>query len=381
MQTITQHTQQQYIVMFRPQPKAGRVKIYIPYSFTTERQEFKKLNSSFYHAQQKLWSVINTTENIALIKALFGNKLIIKDMDKQAVMPKIVQSPKMEVTLAQNHQKMVLKGLSSRTITTYEGALKQFFKYFESYDYKDISKEQIEGFLYHLISKYKISESQQNTMINAIKCYYEHTLGMPREYYQITRPKGSVNLPNVLSIEEVAAIINYPKNIKHKAILHLIYSAGLRISEVIRLRIKDIHSDQGFIFIKDSKGKKDRHTVLSPYLLELLRTYYKQYKPAYWLFEGQTGAQYSVRSIQNIFREAVEATGSNPWSTPHTLRHSFATHLMQKGVNIRFIQSALGHSNIKTTEIYTKVIGINNKNFTSPLDFLYESFIFANKSI
>ena len=171
-------------------------------------------------------------------------------------------------------------------------------------------------------------------------------------------------------------IINHPANLKHKAILHIIYGAGLRVGEVLRLRVKDIRSEDGYIFIKDSKGKRDRHTVLSHVLLVLLRQYYKQFKPAYWLFEGQDGGQYSSKSIQRIFRSAVKATNTNPWSTPHTLRHSFATHLMERGVNIRYIQSALGHASTKTTEVYTRVIGINNKTLKSPLDTLYESVTF-----
>lgn len=367
------------ITLYTPQPKAARIKFHIPYPCKHEREAFKKLDSSFYHPTQKLWSLLNTQENIQYIKKLFGKKLVVQEWHKTAKIPALTVSPKMTEALAENKQKMVLKGFSRSTIRTYQNSLKSFFNYFEHADYKELTKQQIEDFIYHLISKYKISESKQNTIINAIKCYYEHTLGMPREYYQITRPKKSVNLPNVLSIEEVAKIINQPKNIKHRAILNLIYSAGLRISEVTRLRLTDIRSDQGFIMIKDSKGKKDRHTVLSAYLLTLLRKYYKKHRPAYWLFEGQDGGQYSVRSIQNIYRKAVKETGSNPWSTPHTLRHSFATHLMQKGINIRYIQSALGHSSIKTTEVYTKVLGINNKTLRSPLDDIYESFIFGDK--
>src|SRR5690606_15691088 len=131
---------------------------------------------------------------------------------------------------------------------------------------------------------------------------------MPREYYNITRPKRSKDLPNVLSVEEVRLLLNHPKNIKHKAILHTIYGAGLRIGELIRLRVSDIRSDDGYIFIKDSKGKKDRHSVLSLYLLELLREYYRQHRPSYWLFEGQDGGQYSAKSIQCIFRKAVKET-------------------------------------------------------------------------
>src|SRR5690606_27454674 len=124
------------------------------------------------------------------------------------------------------------------------------FQYFESVESREITKEQIEGFVYHLISKYKISEQKQNQLINAIKCYYEHTLEMPREYYNITRPKKSKDLPDVLSKIEVAAIINYPSNIKHKAILHVLYAAGLRVGEVVRLRVADIRSDDGYLFIK-----------------------------------------------------------------------------------------------------------------------------------
>src|SRR5690606_33028939 len=262
-------------------------------------------------------------ENIKKVRQLFGSKLLVENEVAAAKMPQFIPSEKIQEALESNHRKMVLKGFSNSTIRSYQGCLLRFFKYFEAVDLKTITKTQIEGYVFFLINKYKISDQQQNMVINAIKCYYEHTLEMPREYYNITRPKKSKDLPNVLSTEEVRQIINQPTNIKHRAILHTIYAAGLRIGEVIRLRVKDIRSDDGYIFIKDSKGKRDRHTVLSPLLLELLRAYYKQHKPSYWLFEGQDGGQYSATSIQQIYRAAVKATNSNPWSTPHTLRHSF----------------------------------------------------------
>ncbi|HLW32343.1 MAG TPA: tyrosine-type recombinase/integrase [Aequorivita sp.] len=368
------------VIMYRPKVNAGRIKFFIPYLLKNEREAFKKLNTSFYHHNQKLWSLVNTPANIALVKELFKDKMKVVDADIIAKIPKVILSEKIQEELDANHQKMILKGFSDSTIRNYQHALGQFFSYFEMADYKAVSKDQIEGFVYHLISKYKISEQKQNLIINAIKCYYEHTLGMPREYYNITRPKKSKDLPNVLSVDEVRAILNHPRNIKHKAILNVIYGAGLRIGEVIRLRIKDIRSDDGYIFVKDSKGKKDRHTVLSPLLLILLREYYRQHRPSYWLFEGQDGGQYSAKSIQNIYRRAVKETKSNPWSTPHTLRHSFATHLMQQGVNIRYIQSALGHSSSKTTEVYTRVLGISNKTLKSPLDTLFESVTFGDRN-
>lgn len=356
--------------MFLPQKNAGRIKFQIPYILKEERQAFKQLNGSYYHPNQQLWSLPNTLEHQQKVKELFGKKIQIVAQHVPPKLPQVVVTEQMQQELDRHYQKMKLKHFSDSTIRTYQSSLSAFFAYFKNSDLATLTKEQIEGYVFELVQKHKISEQKQNTVINAIKSYYEHTLGLPREYYNITRPKRSKDLPNILSEEEVYAIINSPKNIKHRALLYTIYSAGLRVGEVIRLRIKDVRSKDGFIFIKDSKGKKDRHTVLSPLLLDLLRAYYKVHKPSYWLFEGQDGGQYSTKSVQQVFRKAVQKTGANPWSTPHTLRHSFATHLMQRGVNIRYIQTALGHSSTKTTEIYTRVLSINNKTLKSPLDML-----------
>lgn len=361
------------ILMYLPRKNAGRIKFSIPYEMLEERLAFKQLNGSFYHPTQRLWSLPNTAEHKKQVTDLFGKKLKAVSLYAPPEMPKPLITESIQQELDKHYQKLKLKQYSDSTIRVYQSNLTQFFNYFKDSDLTALTKTQIEGFVFELVQKYKISEQKQNMMINAIKSYYEHTLGLPREFYTITRPKRSKDLPNTLSEAEVLAIINAPENIKHKAILHTIYSAGLRIGEVLRLRIKDVRSDDGFLFIKDSKGKKDRHTVLSPLLLDLLRKYYKEHKPSYWLFEGQEGGQYSATSIQQIYRRAVKETGSNPWSTPHTLRHSFATHLMQRGVNIRYIQTALGHSSSKTTEVYTRVLSINSKTLKSPLDVIMES--------
>jgi integrase/recombinase XerD len=363
-----QKTDNEHITIFKPRTNSKRIKIRIPYSMKSERNAFKQLNSSFYHPNQKLWSLLNTKENQELVKQLFGNKIVWEEEMAAPKMPEINLSPKGLAELEKNHQKLVLKGLSAKTIAVYQSNLRSFFAYFENANYAELTKDQIEGYLFMLVNKYKISEQQQNSIINAIKSYYEHTLGKAREYYHITRPKKSQDLPNVLSKEEVRAIINAPKNLKHKAILYTIYSAGLRVGELIRLRVCDVHSDDGYLFIKDSKGKKDRHTMLSEKLLHILREYYKAYRPSYWLFEGHDGGQYSTRSVHNIFRNAVKDVKANPWSTPHTLRHSFTTHLLESGVNLRYIQAILGHISSKTTEIYTGVI--NNRTMKSPLDLL-----------
>lgn len=361
------------VIIYKPKPNAKRIKVYIPYAMKAYRVAFKNLNSTFWHPTQKLWSIINTKENMDLLKQVFENVYELKDLETATPIKKRVLSESAEEALYALEKTLTLKAYGTSTIKTYKSMFSTFLSSFMDYDLKQITKEQIEDFVYKMIQKHKISESHQGQLINAIKAYYEHVLGLPREYYDIKRPKKSVSLPNVLSEEEVFRIIQNPTNLKHKAILWTIYSAGLRISEVINLRVVDIHSAEGFIFVKDSKGKKDRKTVLSTHLISLLRDYYKVYKPSYWLFEGQTGGKYSTTSISSIFRKAVQNTNSNPWATVHTLRHSFATHSIQNNVSLRHIQSMLGHNSPKTTEIYTKTIEINNKKITSPLDTLFNN--------
>lgn len=363
----------QQLTLFKPQPKSGRFKVFIPFFMKKERETFKSMDGSFYHYEQRLWSLPNTVRNIDWVQKQFGDKLVIKEIGQKPIKsPFFVLNKESQEKLDQLHQKLVLKGYSESTVENYKSAFSKFLKFFESRKLPELSKEDIEGFVYLQVSKYKLSESSQNCLINAIKAYYEHVLGKPREYYEIQRPKRSKTLPNVLSKEEVALLIKSTSNIKHRAILLTIYSAGLRISEALKLRICDVHSDEGYLFVKGAKNKKDRKTVLSSVLLYELRSYYKVYRPSYWLFEGQEGGQYSAASIQAIFRKAVKASNINPWATVHTLRHSFATHLLQSGTNLRMIQVLLGHSSSTTTEIYSHILAISNKNVVSPLDSLSE---------
>jgi len=358
------------VIIFPQSPKSKRIKFHIPYQLKEVREKIKRLNTTWYHPTQKLWSIINTRDAKKQLFGILGDQW---EMAKQSAPLKVVDtrvqlSESSKKALEEMHQKIVLKAYSLSTLKTYKAFFFKFLCYFNSRNLKDVTKEEIEAFLYKVMVKERLSESAQNQFVNAIKFYYEQVLGQPREYYDIQRPKKSKDLPNVLCKEDVKRLLDQPKNIKHKAILATMYSAGLRLGEIINLRIEDIRSKEGYIFIKGAKGKKDRRTILSAKLLELLRAYFRKEKPAYWLFEGQTGGQYSGRSIQAIFRRAAKEAGINPWATPHTLRHSFATHLLQQGVNLRHIQTLLGHSSSKTTEIYTHVLNVNNKSFESPLD-------------
>ena len=257
---------------------------------------------------------------------------------------------------------------SSSTEKTYKNALEDYLNFHHSIEIDKLNEGHIQSFLRHLVMERNVSTSYQNQAINAVKFYYERVLGGQRKTYFIDRPKKEKTLPVVLSEEEIILILRSVSNLKHKAILIIIYSAGLRISECINLKIKDIDSNRMQIRIQQSKGKKDRYSLLSMKTLTVLREYFKEYKPKEYLFEGQKGGIYSVRSIQNIFRDTIEKAKITKKVSVHSLRHSFATHLLENGTNLRYIQSLLGHANSKTTEVYTHVTTKGFEQLKSPLD-------------
>ena len=265
-------------------------------------------------------------------------------------------------------EKLIQIRYSQNTIKTYVSYMRSFMQEFSDRNLESITTPEINAYILRLIRTRGISPSQQNQRISAIKFYYEQVLGRKKTYYHLNRPKKEKGLPKILSVEEVELILKHCKNLKHKCILMTLYSGGLRRSELINLKITDIDSKRMLIRITQSKGNKDRHTLLSEKLLKLLRDYYKFYKPAFWLFEGQSGGQYSATSIANIFRKALRKAKIRKHATPHTLRHSFATHLLEQGINLRYIQEILGHSSISTTEIYTHVSSKHLAKIQNPLD-------------
>ena len=269
--------------------------------------------------------------------------------------------------LSEYNRLLRLKNYSSGTISTYNYCFEKFLDHFKSKNISELTKDQITEFLY-IESQKGLSYGYQNQIINAIKFYYEKVLGRKKEFYDIPRAKRPHKLPVVFSEEEIVILLGQVKNLKHKCILYLIYSGGLRISEAVKMKISDIDSTRNIIVIRGGKGKKDRTTLLSQKVLELLRQYYKEYRPKEYLFEGETGGQYSVKSIQNIFNKALESSGIKKNATVHTLRHSFATHLLERGTDLRYIQDLLGHESSKTTEIYTHITKKGKDKIASPLD-------------
>ncbi len=260
------------------------------------------------------------------------------------------------------------KRYSKSTLKIYSAYFKDFMHYFSERDLAKVTSEEINAYLLELINIWNISTSEQNQRINAIKFYYEKTLRKARQVYEIERPRKEKILPDVLSKAEVGSILKATGNLKHKTLLSAIYSCGLRRSELVNMKIADVDSKRMMIKISGAKGKKDRYVQLSEGLLQLLRQYYSEYKPKIWLFEGQRGGQYSAENISILLKTVAQRAGITKRVYPHMLRHSFATHQLEQGVDIRFIQAWLGHESVKTTQRYTHVSEHNFKNFKNPLD-------------
>ena len=236
-------------------------------------------------------------------------------------------------------------------------------------DLKEISNEDIIAFNNDYILANKYSSSYQNQFVNAIKLFFDKIQNKKLNPELLHRPRTARKLPNVLSKEEVKAILESTTNLKHKAMLSLIYACGLRRSELLNLKPIHINSDRNILIIKQAKGRKDRITPLGDKIIKQLREYYKEYKPSVWLFEGQKiGIQYSERSLEEVLKAGVKNANIKKPVTLHWLRHSYATHLLESGTDLRYIQELLGHSSSRTTEIYTHVSTKNLQQIKSPFD-------------
>lgn len=263
--------------------------------------------------------------------------------------------------------KLELKRYANSTVKTYVTFFELFINHHRNMELHELDEGDIRAFLQHLIQK-KHSNSYVNQAINSIKFYYEVVLDMPNRFYEIERPRKASKLPMVISKEEILSIIENTNNIKHKCIVQLLYGSGLRRSELLNLKLNDVDSKRMLIRVTDSKGNKDRQTLLSKTSLHDLRLYFTKYRPQAYLFEGRNGKKYSGESVLSIVKSAAERAGIRVKVTPHVLRHSFATHLLESGTDLRQIQVLLGHGSTKTTEIYTHVATNTFESIKNPLD-------------
>jgi integrase/recombinase XerD len=265
-----------------------------------------------------------------------------------------------------------LKGITPRTQRKYLREATNLSNYFGKSPV-ELGEKEVKEYLVHLLEDRKLSRGTYRNYVAGIKFLYKTTLNREEVVEKIRYPKAKKKLPVVLDLSEIKALLSVMENIKHRAILTITYSSGLRISEAACLKVTDIDSKRMMVRVQQGKGGKDRYSILSQTALELLRRYWRQYRPKEWLFEGQKeGTHICLTAIRQIFLEAKERAGITKPASPHTLRHSFATHLIEAGTSLHHVQLLLGHRSPTTTTVYLHVSKMNLSKVASPLDSLPE---------
>ncbi|MFZ2897304.1 MAG: tyrosine-type recombinase/integrase [Saprospiraceae bacterium] len=370
------------IVISKHPVKEAWLRLYLPYSLVPEYlQVVKNIHGRRWDAEEKCWEIPYTKLSLRFIEQYLKN-VVQLDFKPDSAIPDTMASPlqplppvakkpppaRYEAAVTALEQCLTLKRYSWRTVKTYKNCFRQFIRYYDDIKPSQITRKQIDDYILYLIREKRLSESHQNQILSAVKMFYGEVLGQESKVQSLLRPKKAQKLPQVLTEEEVSRLLRSSDNLKHRCILMLIYSAGLRLGEAVNLRIADLQPQSRRLFIRGGKGKKDRFTILSEKAWNKLKEYMVVYRPVEWVFEGQTGGRYSDRSIQALFTRAKQKSMINPYATVHTLRHSFATHLMEKGIDLRYIQELLGHESSKTTEIYTHITRRGWEKLRSPLD-------------
>ena len=364
----------------------NRMKLFLKFDYDRETIELvKKMADAKWSNSKKSWYMSYYKEAISHIKNNLGsNGITLKMLNgyDDVIKPKPIDSkkpsdalPDLDKVQKEKIKKfnfwMQSKRYSENTIGTYIDSIQTFLRYYAIKKLSEITNEDLINFNNEYIIANNYSASYQNQIVNAVKLFFRSIENKQLQPELIHRPKTQKQLPNVLSKEEIKLILNAHGNIKHKAMLSLIYSCGLRRSELLNLTLNDIDSKRGLVIIRQAKGRKDRMAPLSEKILSLLRDYYIAYKPTKWLFEGQSGkGQYDERSLASVLIQALRKSKITKPFTLHWLRHSYATHLLENGTDLRYIQEILGHSSSRTTEIYTHVSNKSLQKIVSPFDSL-----------
>jgi integrase/recombinase XerD len=338
----------------------NRIAIYFSSNIEANKR-IKLLAGAKWSATLKAWHLPDVNK----YRTQFGLVEIVKGKD--AVL-KIHEVNKKE--FQKFIETLQLKAYSANTITTYRNEFAQLLFILKDNPVKALDADRLRGYFLYCINTLKLSENTMHSRINAVKFYFEQVLKRQKLFFEIPRPKKPSTLPKVISTTDIKKMFAATINLKHNTMLKLCYGMGLRVSEIVNLKIKDIDSKNKQVFIEKSKGKKDRIANLPESILDQLRDYYKTYKPKKYLFEGQYEGKYSIRSAQQVFSDSLAKAKINKSVGIHGLRHSFATHLLENGTDVTFIQKLLGHNNINTTMRYLKVSNNSLKNIKSPLDTL-----------
>jgi len=337
----------------------------------------KKVSGYRYSASLKQFHYPNTPGMLDQLTEMFKPLAIIKveggplAARLKAEWEQTALSAEAEQKIHQFKYWMRSRRYSESTVGTYTDALKAFLKFYRHKALAEITNDDLVRFNNEFILKHKLSASYQNQVVNAIKLFFKTVENRNIDVDLIHRPKRPKLLPNVLSKEEVKLILNAHGNLKHRAMLSLIYSCGLRRSELLNLKLTDVDPKRNLLIIRHAKGRKDRVAPLSDKTIALLRDYATAFKPKLWLFEGQApNGQYTETSLAAVLKQALQKSGINKPVSLHWLRHSYATHLLEAGTDLRYIQEILGHSRSTTTEIYTHVSTKSLQKVVSPFDSL-----------
>lgn len=334
--------------------------IWIAFPYNTKLiQHLKQHTSAQWSRSNKKWYVLDKTS----YRKLFGIEAMVMSSHVLADVNAVNHS-----AFNRFVEQLQLKGYSPNTMRTYSTEFVQLLKVIKTTKAESLSSEKLRSYFLYCIKTLKLSENTIHSRMNAIKFYYEQVLKRKKVFIEVPRPKKPSTLPKTLSAGDIRKMFAAVENKKHLLILKLCYGMGLRVSEVVNLKIADIDSKRMQVLISRGKGKKDRYAILPNSVLELLRAYYKEYKPTKYLFEGQDGGQYNIRSVQLMFKNTMRKAKIYKKIGVHGLRHSFATHLIEQGTDIRFVQDLLGHNNIKTTMIYTSLTDQTRRKIKSPLD-------------
>ncbi|RED66119.1 site-specific tyrosine recombinase/integron integrase [Cohnella lupini] len=345
-----------------------------------------RFGGSRWLPKERVWIIPYTMQQVERFIDLFRDVEVGVSQDLQAECYLLSPNSRNKEVMDEDHRKVDLenshwssyvesklifelkvRGYSMRTIRAYCGHVERFYRYYEQ-NRKLSSLDLMPSYSHHLLSD-ELSHSYVNQAISAIKFYLDKVCGMQGESFPYVRPKKEQKLPNVLGQNEVLRLLSVVENRKHRAIFYIIYSSGLRVGEVVRLKVADMDRERKTLHIRQGKGKKDRITILSDAAVEVINQYILMYKPEVWLFPGQDSKGHlTERTVQKVFEQAVKASKIDKAVSVHSLRHSFATHLLEEGIDIRYIQELLGHRSIQTTEIYTHVAVKDVRKIVSPLD-------------
>lgn len=346
--------------------------LFISFIYSQERvDKIKNIKGRRWHSELKMWSIPNTKESISSLMKAFIEEDIKITSTRLPVLKRVFQEINkiwLAVLLENCLKELKLKGYSSKTIKAYLGHINRFIC-FSGKKTEELTSREIEEYLLFLLDVQNRSHAFVNQAVSAIKFLAENILRRKELVTAIPRPKKEVKLPDILSQQEVASILSCLENEKHRAILFLTYSAGLRVGEVVKLKVGDINRDRKLIHVRQGKGKKDRFTILSDIAYEVLLKYQRKYAPSDWLFPGMEPENHlAERTVQRVFENACKKASIKKAVSVHALRHSFATHLLEGGTDLRYIQEILGHKSSKTTEIYTHVTEKHIRQIQSPLD-------------